>query len=100
MISSIKLRPVAAGMLFVLMLSGLCGASAAAEEVTVFAAASVTDAFKVSAAGIFLEDLHSPITYPAALVEGKAVPAAARFLDFLKTRGARAVLEKFGFTVR
>lgn len=55
---------------------------------------------KVRVAGIFPEDLHPPITYPAALIEGKAIPAAARFLDFLKTKEAKAVFEKFGFTVR
>jgi molybdate transport system substrate-binding protein len=55
---------------------------------------------KVRVAGIFPEDLHPPITYPAALIEGKATPAAMRFLDFLKNQDARAVFEKYGFTVR
>jgi molybdate transport system substrate-binding protein len=55
---------------------------------------------KVRVAGIFPEDLHPPITYPAALIEGKSTPASVRFLDFLKNQEARAVFEKYGFTVR
>lgn len=55
---------------------------------------------KVRVAGVFPEDLHLPITYPAALVEGKATPVAVRFLEFLKTNEAKAVFNKYGFTVR
>lgn len=40
----------------------------------------------------------SPVTYPIAVVAGSAQPEAARrFLDFLGTPGARAVLARYGF---
>jgi len=55
---------------------------------------------RVKVVGTFPEDSHPPITYPAALVSGKDNPAARSFLDFLKTPEAKAVFEKYGFTVR
>jgi molybdate transport system substrate-binding protein len=55
---------------------------------------------KVRVAGIFPENLHPPITYPAALIEGKATHASARFLNFLRSQEAKAVFEKYGFAVR
>jgi len=55
---------------------------------------------KVRVAAVFPEDLHPPVTYPAALVQGRATPAAARFLDHLKTDAARDVFRKYGFSVR
>jgi molybdate transport system substrate-binding protein len=55
---------------------------------------------KVKVVGMFPEDSHPPITYPAALISGKGTPAARSFLDFLKTPEAKAVFEKYGFTVR
>lgn len=53
---------------------------------------------KVSVAGIFPEDSHPPIIYPAGLVKGAGAPAAA-FLKALGGAEARAVFEKQGFTV-
>jgi len=55
---------------------------------------------KVKVVGIFPEDTHPPITYPAALIAEKDTPAARAFIDFLKTPEAKAVFEKYGFTVR
>jgi molybdate transport system substrate-binding protein len=55
---------------------------------------------KVKVVGMFPEDSHPPITYPAALVSGKDTPSARSFLDFLKTPEAKAVFEEYGFTVR
>jgi molybdate transport system substrate-binding protein len=54
---------------------------------------------KVKVLATFPQDSHAPITYPAALVSGKDTPAARSFLDFLKTSEAKAVFEKYGFTV-
>lgn len=53
----------------------------------------------VSVLGTFPDDSHAPITYPAALVAGRANPAAAQFLDHLASPEARAVFEAQGFTV-
>jgi molybdate transport system substrate-binding protein len=53
---------------------------------------------KVKVVGVFPADLHPKIVYPAALVAGKAAPAAKSFLDFLKTPDAKGVFEKYGFT--
>jgi len=46
----------------------------------------------------FPEDTHPPIVYPAALLAGSDNPAAAAFLDYLKSDGARPFFEKQGFT--
>jgi len=53
----------------------------------------------VKVVGIFPENTHPPIIYPAALTKG-AVPAAKDFLTFLSSAQARAIFEKAGFTVR
>jgi molybdate transport system substrate-binding protein len=55
---------------------------------------------KVKVIAVFSEDLHPPIIYPAALVQGRSAPAAVRFLDYLKTPEAKAVFQKYGFSVR
>ncbi len=60
--------------------------------------AAVAPTVRVVAA--FPEDLHPPIVYPAALVHGRATPAAARFLGYLKTPEAAAAFRKHGFSVR
>eukprot|EP01037_Dinobryon_pediforme_P025053 gene25053-27067_t len=53
----------------------------------------------VTVLGIFPEDSHPPIVYPAALVTGSTNPEAAALLTFLKTANARAAFEKQGFAV-
>lgn len=55
---------------------------------------------KVKVVGTFPVDTHPPIVYPAALIAGKDTPVARAFIDFLKTPEAKAVFEKYGFTVR
>ncbi len=57
-------------------------------------------AVKVKVVATFPDNLHAPIVYPAALVAGQQTPAAAAFLAFLKTKEARQVFRKYGFTPR
>jgi molybdate transport system substrate-binding protein len=52
---------------------------------------------RVSVAGIFPDDSHPPIIYPAAAIAGRDTPAARRFLDHLRGPQARAALERQGF---
>jgi len=51
----------------------------------------------VKMVGIFPEDTHQPILYPAAMVKG-AKPGARAFLSYLVAPPSRAVFEKDGFT--
>ncbi|MDG4555812.1 MAG: molybdate ABC transporter substrate-binding protein [Candidatus Contendobacter sp.] len=53
---------------------------------------------KVAVLGVFPADTHSPMLYPAALVQG-GKPAAQGFLDFLSTPAAAKVFRQYGFTV-
>jgi molybdate transport system substrate-binding protein len=46
----------------------------------------------------FPEDTHPPIVYPVAEVADGTNPAAAAFLDFLKSKRARPFFERQGFT--
>jgi molybdate transport system substrate-binding protein len=55
---------------------------------------------KVKVIGMFDEDLHPPIRYPAGLIQGKATPAATRFLDYLKTNESKTTFQKYGFSLR
>ena len=50
-------------------------------------------------AGVFPENSHPPIVYPAALTK-TASPGAKAFLDFLSSAQARAIFGKAGFTIR
>jgi molybdate transport system substrate-binding protein len=52
----------------------------------------------VKVVGVFPEDSHPPIHYPAALLKG-ATPDARTFLAYLGSAEARAAFEKAGFTV-
>lgn len=55
---------------------------------------------RVTVVTVFPEESHDPIRYPAAVCAASARPAAAgEFLAFLASDGARAVFEKFGFSV-
>lgn len=46
------------------------------------------------------EDSHDPIVYPAALVKDSTQgEAAVKFFEFLQTDTAKAIFEKYGFTV-
>src|SRR5664279_2226900 len=51
----------------------------------------------VKMVGVFPENSHQPILYPAALVKD-AKPEARTFLAYLASPAARAVFEKDGFT--
>lgn len=49
--------------------------------------------------GSFPRESHPPIVYPVALTAtGGANPDAARFLDFLKSPGAKSIFESHGYT--
>jgi molybdate transport system substrate-binding protein len=60
--------------------------------------AAISDMVKVI--GVFPEDSHPPIVYPVAAVAGQDTPATRRFLSFLKGPEAKAIFEKYGFSVR
>ena len=47
--------------------------------------------------GVFPDGSHPPITYPVAATAA-AKPAAARYLQFLKTQRVKAIFEKYGFS--
>ncbi len=52
---------------------------------------------KVRVVGMFPEDSHPPIVYPAALIVGHDSPGARSFMEFLQGPEARAVFSKYGF---
>jgi molybdate transport system substrate-binding protein len=54
---------------------------------------------KVRIVGLFPDQSHPPIVYPAALVAGASDPDAAAFLGFLQSPEASAVFRKYGFAV-
>ncbi len=51
----------------------------------------------VKVVGVFPDDSHPPIVYPAALT-ANAKAAAKPYLDFLRTGAAQAIFERYGFT--
>lgn len=53
---------------------------------------------KVAVVGRFPETSHPPIVYPVALTAAARSPAAARFLETLRTPEARAAFAREGFT--
>jgi molybdate transport system substrate-binding protein len=54
---------------------------------------------KVQILGLFPENSHPPITYPVAIVSGRARALTETFLSFLKSSEAKVIFEKYGFTV-
>jgi molybdate transport system substrate-binding protein len=54
---------------------------------------------RVKIVGIFPEDTHPPIIYPAALTADGENPSATRLLEFLGSPAAKPVFEKEGFIV-
>jgi molybdate transport system substrate-binding protein len=60
--------------------------------------AAITE--KVKIVGTFPQTSHPPIIYPAAVVAGRRSPATDRFMALLRSPEARAVFEKYGFSVR
>ena len=60
--------------------------------------AAISDKIKITAAAP--AGSHKPIVYPVAVLSGAKQPqAAGEFLAFLNGPGAKAVFEKYGFTV-
>jgi molybdate transport system substrate-binding protein len=54
---------------------------------------------RVKIVGVFPEDTHPPIIYPAALTANSKNASAARLLDFLASPAAKSIFEKESFTV-
>jgi len=54
---------------------------------------------KVRIVGLFPDNTHPPIVYPAAVVAASKNPDAARFLAFMSSPKAAAVFRKYGFVV-
>jgi molybdate transport system substrate-binding protein len=52
----------------------------------------------VKIVGVFPEGSHPPVIYPVAATAATANPAAARYLDFLRTDAAKATFERYGFS--
>ncbi len=55
---------------------------------------------KVHVIGTFPTKSHPAIVYPVAAVEGGNRSAAQQFLNFLKSSEARAIFQKYGFSVQ
>jgi molybdate transport system substrate-binding protein len=53
----------------------------------------------VKVVGVFPEDSHPPIIYPAAITGSSTNPDAAAFLAYLESPKARLFFEKQGFTI-
>jgi molybdate transport system substrate-binding protein len=51
----------------------------------------------VKVVGVFPDDSHPPIVYPAAATVN-AKPEAMQYLDFLRSQAARTVFESYGFS--
>jgi molybdate transport system substrate-binding protein len=61
----------------------------------------VTDAAiskKVKIIGVFPEDSHPPVVYPAAMI--RETDMSRMFFDLLKTKAAADIFRKYGFSVR
>ncbi|HEV7821327.1 MAG TPA: molybdate ABC transporter substrate-binding protein, partial [Burkholderiales bacterium] len=61
-----------------------------------------TDAYaekKVRIVARFPENTHSPIIYPVAVMASSKHPAAPAFVIYLKSADARAIFEKYGFSM-
>jgi molybdate transport system substrate-binding protein len=54
---------------------------------------------KVAVVATFPANTHPPISYPAAVVSGNDNAEARRLLDYLASDAARAVWQKYGFTM-
>lgn len=53
----------------------------------------------VKVVGVFPDDSHKPIVYPAALTETSKNAKASEFLQYLASPEAKTIFEKHGFTV-
>ena len=52
----------------------------------------------VKVVGVFPEDTHPPIVYPAAVTADSHNPNAGRLLEFLGSPAAKPTFEKYAFT--
>lgn len=58
------------------------------------------DSDKVSIAAIANDQLHSPIVYPIAILKSsKAVEASKQYIEFLQSKPAREIFEKYDFGI-
>lgn len=55
---------------------------------------------KVKVVYTFKKESHSPIDYPVCAISGKNKGEAAAFLNFLKKKDAKKIVEKYGFVVK
>lgn len=55
---------------------------------------------KVKVVGVFPADSHPPVEYPFAILKGQDTPEAQDFFKFLTGADAKAIYEKYGFTVK
>jgi molybdate transport system substrate-binding protein len=53
----------------------------------------------VKIVGTFPQSSHPPIVYPVAAMTGRDDAAVKHYLDFLRGQAARAIFDKFGFSV-
>jgi molybdate transport system substrate-binding protein len=53
---------------------------------------------KVKVVGVFPEDSHPPIIYPVAVTAAASKPEVGQYMKFLRTQGARSIVERFGFS--
>ncbi len=53
---------------------------------------------KVKIIGTFPDGSYPPVTYPVAELIASKSAATARYLAFLRTQGAKAIFEKYGFS--
>jgi molybdate transport system substrate-binding protein len=61
-----------------------------------------TDAYaekKVRVVGVFPQDTHPAIIYPVAVIASSKHAAAPIFVSYLKSAEARAIFEKYGFSI-
>jgi molybdate transport system substrate-binding protein len=52
---------------------------------------------QVKVVGVFPEESHAPIVYPAALIRESSDPDAEAFFAYLQSKAAAEILAKFGF---
>ncbi len=78
-------------------------------KITVFAAASLTNAMQdiatqfkkeVKVVATFPEDSHKKVEYPVAVVEGHNNATVKAFYDYLKGPQAAEIFKRYGFTIK
>ncbi len=53
---------------------------------------------KVKIIGVFPNDSYPPVIYPVAATSDSKTPGVAAYLAFLRTKAARTIFEKYGFS--